>query len=202
MKRILLICATALLVGCNTAEEASEPVDTQEVSATTVEQEPEADVKEEESKKAEPKVVRYSEEEINEFQFAMLTASEQATEYLSNTRADIYICGKICDDQPLTDIQLSMDVSRSGLQRSADALLNLVPQIREVASSGSEGVDAIEMARVADQFEKTGNDINNFLGKQDWTSWDEPGEMIQVMIDEIEVYLPAYQIESVQDFTN
>lgn len=194
MKKTLLLCATLLLAGCGAetvVEEAPKPVAANEEVVETVE------VKEEVEETAAPEkeVVRYSEGEVEEFKFALLTASEQAIEYLSNTRSDIYICGKICDDQPLTDIQLSMDVSRSGLQRSADGLLNLVPQIREVAVSESPGIDAADMNTVADQFEASGNAINTLLAKTDWTSWDEPHELIGGIItdlDEVSWLYKAY----------
>ena len=181
MKRLALLAGLLLLAGCGDAEKMAREEPEAVVSATNEENETE------EPKEVEEVEARqYMDNELDEFQFAMTTASEQASEYLSNMRADIYICGKICDGQPLTDIQTSMDVSREGVENSAASLENLVPQIRNVANSGSDNVDADEMNQVADQFEKTAADMRALLVKEDWTSWDEPGELIQTMLDELE----------------
>lgn len=184
MKRLALVAGLLLLAGCGDAEKVVQE-EPEAVASTTNE---ESEVEEAQ----EVEVRQYTDNEIDEFQFAIMTASEQAAEYLSNMRADIYICGKICDGQPLTDIQLSMDASRSDVERSASALENLVPQIRDAAKSGSENVDAEEMNQIADQFEKTAADMRAFLMKEDWTSWDEPHEMVQTMLDDLEQVTSLY----------
>lgn len=187
MKRLALFAGLLMLSGCGDAEKVVQEEPKAIVTAANEENEIE------ESKEIEEVEVRqYTDNELDEFQFAMTTASEQASEYLSNMRADIYICGKVCDGQPLTDIQLSMDVSRGGVENSAASLENLVPQIRDVANSGSDNVDADEMIQVADQFEKTAADMRAFLAKEDWASWDEPGELIQVMLEKLEEVTAIY----------
>lgn len=191
MKRLALVAGLLLLAGCGDVEKAVQEEPEAVVSATDEEA-----ATEEVKEVQEVEVRQYTDNELDEFQFAMLTASEQASEYLSNMRADIYICGKICDGQPFTDIQLSMDVSRTGVEKSAASLENLVPQIRDVANSGSDNVDANEMNQVADQFEKTAEDMRTFLAKEDWTSWDEPHEMIQTMLDELEAVSWLYKAYS------
>ena len=185
MKRGLILFAALLLAGCSNTEVVNEDVET-EVVASTATNEPDQNEVEQEADEPEVEPVVYTKEEVEALKLEMLTASEQASEYLSNTRSDIYMCGKLCDGQPLSDIQLSMDVSRTGLERSASALSDLVPRIRELATSNSEGIEPDEMTQVADQFEKSAGDIESFLVKQDWTSWDEPGELIQTMLDELE----------------
>lgn len=184
MKRLALVAGLLLLAGCGDAEKVVQEEPEAVVSATNEESEVE--------EAQEVEVRQYTDNEIDEFQFAIMTASEQAAEYLSNMRADIYICGKICDGQPLTDIQLSMNASRSDVERSASALENLVPQIRDVAKSGSENVNAEEMNQIANQFEKTAADMRAFLMKEDWTSWDGPHEMIQTMLDDLEQVTSLY----------
>lgn len=182
MKRLALVAGLLLLAGCGDAEKVVQEEPEAVVYATN--EEKATGEKVEEAQEVETR--QYTDNELDEFQFAITTASEQAAEYLSNMRADIYICGKVCDGQPLTDIQLSMDVSRSGVEKSAASLESLVPQIRDVANSGSDNVDADEMNWVADQFEKTAADMRAFLAKEDWASWDEPSELIQAMFDELE----------------
>lgn len=192
MKRLALVAGLLLLAGCGDAEKVVQEEPEAVVSATNEEKTTEEEAEEVQ----EVETRQYTDNELDEFQFAMMTASEQASEYLSNMRADIYICGKVCDGQPLTDIQLSMDVSRSGVEKSAASLENLVPQIRNVANSGSDNVDADEMNQIADQFEKTAADMRTFLAKEDWSSWDEPGELIQAMLDELETVSWLYKAYS------
>lgn len=180
MKRVFLLMAVLVLSGCGNDGVADQIEAELEVSPTS----DKADVEEIET--PEDEVRQYSDNELDEYNLSLFNTSDRTIGYLSNMRADIYMCGKNCDERPLSDVQMSMDVSRTGVVNSANALQSLVPQIRELASSGSDNVDSEDMNRVADQFEKTANDIQSFLAKDDWATWDEPGEMIQTMIDELD----------------
>lgn len=181
MKRLLFTVGLFLLAGCGDNEAVKQSDPEAVVSATSDEATTE-DVQTVEG----VEVRQYTQEELDELNLVLVEASGRATDYLTNMQADIYMCGNICDGQPLSDIQLSMDTSRTGVEKSAASLEELVPQIRDAASSGSDNVDADEMNQVADQFEKTAVDMRTFLSKKDWSSWDEPNEMIQAMLDELE----------------
>lgn len=188
VNRFILLAGLLLLGGC-AENEATNPVEPEAVvSATNDETEAEDTT---ESKEVELR--KYSQEELDELNLVLVEASGRATDYLTNMRADIYMCGNICDGQPLSDIQLSMDTSRTGVEKSAASLEELVLQIRDVANSGSDNMDADEMNQVANQFEKTAADMRTFLAKEDWASWNEPNEMIQAMLDELEAVSWLYK---------
>lgn len=181
MKRLIIVAGLFLLAGCGEGESVDQTEPEAVVSATT-----EETAVEESAKVEEVEAREYTQEELDEFNLSLVEVSGKATDYLSNMKADIYMCGNVCDDQPLSDIQLSMDISRTGVEKSATLLEELVPEIQEVAASGSSNVDADKMNQVADQFEQTAADIRTLLSKEDWTSWDEPGEMIQTILDDLE----------------
>lgn len=188
MKRLLFTAGLLLLAGCGENEVADQSEPEVVVSATSDET-----ATGDSQTVEEVEVRQYTQEELDELNLVLVEASGRATDYLTNMRADIYMCGNICDGQPFSDIQLSMDTSRTGVEKSATSLEDLVPQIRDVAISGSDNVDADEMNQVADQFEKTAADMRTFLAKEDWSSWDEPNEMIQTMLDELEAVSWLYK---------
>lgn len=176
-----------LLAGC--ADEAENIKVEPTTAAETIEKNEEVEVVESpntEETGAEEGVDPYSETEVEEFRLKLLEVEALAIEYLYNTKSDIYVCGKICGDQPLTDVQLSIEVSRNGLEKAAQQMASVVPEIENYANSGTPGVDKEKVQRVANQFKTSAEDMELLLTKENWSSWDEPGELIEQIIAELE----------------
>lgn len=188
MRKLIILFSVLLLTGCADKADLKKVDPAVKVEATDPGKEvatSEDQVVEEVEKEVEV-TKTYTESEAEDFKLKLVDIEALTIEYLYNTKSDIYICGKLCDDQPLTDIQLSMDVSRNGLSKAAQQMSDIVSEIESFANSGTPGIVKEDMQRVANQFKKSSEEIGVLLAKENWSSWREPGESIDRFIAELE----------------
>lgn len=192
MKKLLLLICLFLLAGCQEKDEVEQVnLSSKTVTVTKDDDDKSKDIKKDEK---EPETIySFSEVEVESFKLKLIEIEANAVKYLNNTRSDIYVCAKLCVDQPLTDIQLSIDVSRNGLMKASQQMADIVPEIKSFANSNSPGIIKADMQRVADQFQSSSLEIQSLLNKKEWLSWEEPGEIIDGILANLEETSQLYK---------
>ncbi|WP_215112716.1 hypothetical protein [Exiguobacterium sp. s63] len=117
----------------------------------------------------------FTEQQLNEVSINNEITVDRTIDMTHEMIGMIYVCGKICDNYPISDIQINLSYIKKDVLQIIDSLKTMSEVMRQLENSTTPNVDQDAVKEIANQLEISKKRMTILLTKDDWSDWKEPG---------------------------
>lgn len=117
----------------------------------------------------------FTEQQLNEVSINNEITVDHAIDMTHEMIGMIYVCGKICDNYPISDIQINLSCIKEDVLNIITSLETMSEVMRQVENSNTPNVDQDSVKEIANQLEISKKRMTILLTKDDWPDWKTPG---------------------------
>lgn len=117
----------------------------------------------------------FTEQQLNEVSMNNEITVDRAIDMTYEMIGMIYVCGKICDNYPISDIQINLSYIKEDVLNIIASIETMSEVMRLLENSNTPNVDQDSIKEIANQLEISKERMTILLTKDDWPDWKAPG---------------------------